>query len=309
MFVDKILGDYEERYFGAGHKRTVYAVGEQLKEESEEYLGCGILKQIEGWSSKNGVNVTPHLSTIDGVILSVLMAEKYISKIYPEIITENLFVNSFEIKAGATPIEDLDSIPIRLKKVIFEGEKIFASIEVLNMKVKLELTNYTKAVMKIPKYKIEKGDSYFSDHLKSLRHDIINIDFLTPTTAICEVTRTEYFLENYLGIESAHILSMSVLEWLVIFSQFAQLLTYNFDYMNRCDSDTLWMRSVKAEIKEPFSYEEPIITSGEIVKSSIVKKGEDSWRLLEMKGSTIDENVEFEGKLAHRLPTLTGVVD
>ncbi|MGX7048712.1 hypothetical protein [Pseudolactococcus piscium] len=45
---------------------------------------------------------------------------------------------------------------------------------------------------------------------------------------------------------------------------------------------------------------------GEIVKSTSLKRGEDEWRILEMQGGTIDEDVIFSGNIAHKIPTHLG---
>ncbi|GAB2023340.1 hypothetical protein RyT2_24160 [Pseudolactococcus yaeyamensis] len=298
-FVNKILGNYEERYFGGGHKRTDYSKIHNLVEKDGEYLGYVSLHQRDGWSKKKEINVTPHLSTFDGVVISALLLERYFEKFYPKVSLNSLCIDSFEIKAGATPIEDLNRIPITLKKITQDNDKYWARIEILSMKLKISLTQY---LLENDCLTENIEDKYFSKHLKNIRHDLTNIDFLTEKYANCDVVRDVLFHERYSGMSSSCYFNISILEWLIIVSQFAQVMVYNFDGMARCDSDTLWMRTVKAKITTPLTYIEPIMLTGEIVKSSTLKRGDDEWRILEMQGSTIGDEVIFSGNVAHRLP-------
>jgi hypothetical protein len=64
--VDALLGDHRQRYFGDGHKRTLYNVV-----EIDDTL-FGSITHSGTWSSKSQQEVQPHLSTLDGVILMVV---------------------------------------------------------------------------------------------------------------------------------------------------------------------------------------------------------------------------------------------
>lgn len=67
--VDALLGDHRQRYFGDGHKRTLYGVSEI------NHNLFGSISHSGTWSSKSQQEVQPHLSTLDGVILACLLAE------------------------------------------------------------------------------------------------------------------------------------------------------------------------------------------------------------------------------------------
>lgn len=305
VLVDKILGCYDERYFGNGHKQTTYSDIFDFSEDEGGYLGYVALGQEANWSKKKNFVLTPHLSSLDGIILSILIVEKYLEMVKPVVSLASLFIDSFEIKAGATPIEDLTHIPIKLTTIKKDQDRYEAKVEILGMKITLSLTQYelTTAIT------TDTTASYTSNHLKNLRHDLVNIDLLTEKYAICDVVREVIHESAYKGIESAYSHTISILEWLIIVSQFAQVMAYNFDKMNRCDSDTLWMRTIKAKIKAPVQDVTPMMIIGEIVKSTSIRRGDDEWRILELQGGTIDEEVIFSGNIAHKIPKdLGGII-
>ncbi|HCN75049.1 AvrD family protein [Pseudolactococcus plantarum] len=303
MLVDKILGRYDERYFGNGHKQTTYSDIFDFKEDEAGYLGYIALTQKLGWSKKKNIALTPHLSSLDGIILAIGIVEKYLEIVNSPHPIASLFNDSFEIKAGATPIEDLTHIPIRLKTISEDQNRYLAKVTILGMKISLSLTAYDTT----PSSLNSVGSiNYTANHLKNSTHDLVNIDLLSEKYAICDVVREVIHDASYQGLASDHSHTISILEWLIIVSQFAQVMAYNFDDIDRCDSDTLWMRTIKAKIKKPFQDVTPIMLMGEIVKSTSLKRGADEWRILELQGGTIDEDVMFSGNIAHKIPKERG---
>ena len=273
-----------------------------ISEQEGDYIGHVALNQESCWSKKKNVAITPHLSTLDGVVLAVLIVEKYLEKYEPQTSLPALFIDAFEIKAGATPIEDLNHIPVKLIKIEKNNANYSAKINILGMKINLSLTQYETT----DHSDINEADSYISTHLKNMTHDLTNIDLLSEKYANCDVVREVVDIPTYGGISSRYSSSISILEWLIIVSQFAQVMVYNFDKITRCDSDTLWMRTIKAQIKAPIHYLEPTMVIGEIVKSTSLKRGDDEWQILEMQGGTIGEDVIFSGNIAHKIPTNLG---
>ncbi len=304
MLIDKVLGNFEERYFGAGHKRSVYSLYKAFETDEDNYQGSASIELGSSWSEKNGEQIRPHLSTIDGVVLAALLAEKYLEEKHPEIATKEMFLSMFEIKAGGNPIEDLQNITLSIKKVSVEAEIFNFKIDILGMKVNLKIrkieNNYTDLEQIASSDSSDRG--YIAYHLKDIRHDIDNINFLNQNNLFCDFIRGEEMQTNYSGLSCNFSKSISALEWLVVFSQMGQLVAYNYDFIDRRESHNLWMRWVKAELKSPYFYEEPILMTGEIVKASLLNRGEDKWRTFDVAGSTIDNNVKFEGKMAHKLP-------
>lgn len=302
MNIDGILGDFENRYFGAGHKRTGYQMDELCPGQDSCVHTSARIQQNDGWSQKDGCQMKPHVSTVDGIILSVMLAEKYLAKQYPNVVLQELFLSAFEIKAGTKPIEDLNDIFCSLEeKKAGPGEYHFSAV-IQEMKAVLRFKKMSQNIMANIPVQERPGIPYFRTHLKHLKHDITGIHFAEKGRISCHITRTSLRQFSYDGIGSRGYDRMSLLEWLIVFSQMGQLLAYDYDLIDREKSETLWMKRVKAEMDEPNLYKGPIPAGGEVVKSTRLKLKEADWRIFEMKGTALDGNVRFSGKIAHMLP-------
>lgn len=297
MFADDILGDYETRYFGAGHKRTSY----KLK---GNYPDCiAEVYQTDSWSVKDGYQMKPHLSTIDGIILAVMYVEKYMKENEVVILPDSLFLYAFEIKSGVMPVGDLVNISLNMKKEEVLEEEAYFEVVVEGMAAKLKFKSAKRNFFNNVSYiqEMDEDAHYFSEHLKNVKHNIGDISFGENSIA-CVVSREEMKRVSYNGIGNLLANTISILEWLIIFSQMGQLLAYEIDSINRQESETLWMKNVKAEIDLSVTYNKPLFVSGGIVKSSLLNIKSKMWRIFEMAGSADNGNVRFEGKIAHVLP-------
>jgi len=105
--IDELLGDFRKRYFGDGHRRTVYDLIKCKNGDSHIWSGIGVVEQKGDWSLKSSQINRQHLSTIDGVILSSYALEHYLAE-HTQIKVENLMLQSFDIKAGSEPVENVN---------------------------------------------------------------------------------------------------------------------------------------------------------------------------------------------------------
>lgn len=297
--VDTLLGNHETRYFGEGHKRTDYNV----KEEGEQFYGE--IKHRGMWSNKSERNIQPHLSTLDGVILSSILAEKVLEN--GGVVVSDLFLSKFEIKSGMKPIEDLNRIPIKIKESEFiEGKAIF-HILVLDMKIKIEF----QEIKSSNNHRKLESDSkaYLSEHLKYIHHNIYDISFLETLdtsdkcSIFCKANRTLDENNVYRGISSNVYPMYSLLELLIIFSQMAEMLAYHADSISRECSETLWMKNVEAEIINPIPNGE-IELIGKIRKNKLLDMKGKNWKIFEMSGIDVKNRVHISSKIAHQLPDL-----
>ncbi|MDR3107073.1 MAG: hypothetical protein LBU05_02575 [Bifidobacteriaceae bacterium] len=80
--VDQVLGDAETRYFGLGHTRVRYAFVDHRLTRS-----ATVSAAVQGsWSEKAAGEAAPHASTLDALLLSTHLAERYFAEAlgYPE---------------------------------------------------------------------------------------------------------------------------------------------------------------------------------------------------------------------------------
>ncbi|MFC3932256.1 AvrD family protein [Streptococcus dentapri] len=298
--VDTLLGDHRMRYFGDGHKRTDYSI--IFKENVHQFYGA--ISQSGLWSNKSDKIIQPHLSTLDGVILASLLAEKYLEEEKES--PENFFLSKFMIKSGMKPIENLNQVPVALRKKDLNKNKAEFDISVLDMKIKLEFQRFTVFSKTIEKEKIDKKE-YLPNHLKDIHHKIYDISFLeTLDTAdrcsiFCKANKVINKNYEYKGISSNFSKSYSLLELLIIFSQMAEMLAYHADDIDRECSETLWMKNVSAEISEPIPNGELGLLA-KITKNKLLDMKGKRWKIFEMSGTDTQSRIKISGKIAHQLP-------
>lgn len=294
MFADEILGDFETRYFGAGHKRTNY----KLKQGGK--LGKAEIIHTNSWSEKMGCSLKPHLSTVDGIILSVMYVEKHMIDERKIDSLNAMFLCAFEIKSGTGAIEDLRDISLTIRKEEIVLNEANFEVVVEGMVVKLKFKKINVKPVDCKQNSEKNAYNYFSEHLKRMKHNIFGIK-IEDDEITCTVSREK---EDVLfdGIGSRFSNCMSILEWLIVFSQMGQILAYDIDSINRQNSETLWMKNVKAEIIHLIEYQGEISVFGGVTKKNLLNMQDKNWRIFEMAGNSVDGNVRFTGKIAHILP-------
>lgn len=144
-------------------------------------------------------------------------------------------------------------------------------------------------------------EPYTTGHLKDSTLYIDNISYLDKDGLSACVTKKVKNM-SYCGLGSVASNSISLLEWLVVFSQIGEVMTYHHDNMERCDSNNLWMKMITADLKEGTASTINRRVVSEITKSSLVNMHDDRWRIITAKGSDIDNKVLITAKIAHQLP-------
>lgn len=298
--VDTLLGDHRTRYFGDGHKRTNYEI---VFEENENQF-YGVITQSGLWSNKSDKTVQPHLSTLDGVILASLLAERYLEA--EKEVPENFYLSKFTIKSGMKPIENLNKVPVILSKKYLDKDGAKFNISVLDMKVEIKFQRFTVFSRETYTENTDKKE-YLPNHLKDIHHNIYDINFLeTLDTAdrcyiFCKTNKVIDKNNKYKGVSSNFSINYSLLELLIIFSQMAEMLAYHADDIDRECSETLWMKNVTAEISELIPNGE-LEFLGKITKNKLLDmKGKD-WKIFEMSGTDTQNRIKISSKIAHQLP-------
>lgn len=307
MNIETLLGDAYYRYFGHGHKKSIYQIKNISNLEKFEtiYVLNANISHSGNWSEKAKEILVPHLSTIDAIILSMLLIENYLNRKYKYISCESLLLTEFEIKASKVPVHDLNNLKLAImREEIDVIKKQFTFVtDIQGMKVTLSL----KAVNSVLNIK-EDGDedkiNFISNHLKSYYHNISNIRFSSNSKVSAMINANSLNSQNFCGIQSNHVSNLSLIECLLIFSQMCQVLAYNHDSMDREDTNNLWMRSIKAEIIDValcVNRENSLMVHGIIDKAKRIKKSEEEWRTFHMSGITDCQNIRFSGRVAHKI--------
>lgn len=79
-------------------------------------------------------------------------------------------------------------------------------------------------------------------------------------------------------------------------------MAYHFDNLKRSESKNLWMKNVKVTFNEEAKEKQPVRTVSEITNVSLVTMKGNRWRVINAKGSDINNSFYIEAKIAHQLP-------
>lgn len=289
MNVDTILGDRNTRYFGVGYKNANYEIITLDQEESEAMVKVNFGDEV--WSIKQGEARSPHLSTLDSVIISAMIVEQLLG---PEK-SADYYVSHFDIRAGGEPVELSKAL-----KVDFTQNGNNFHFNILGMKINLSIRFGNH---------ISNSDlgheSFLTQHLKQSELTIDGIDYLDQTSmATVAVKQAEG--NDYAGLGSkTNDNGFSIFEWLIIFSQIGEMLTYQLDNLDRDDCANLWMKRISADYQDRVVNKKQLQRSrviGEVLKSRVIDKDHHQWRTLTAHGSDINNQVYFSAQMAHELP-------
>ncbi|MDO4855545.1 MAG: AvrD family protein [Limosilactobacillus gorillae] len=285
MEVDEILGSYHNRYFGSGYQKGQYQIIDQDNHNVKirvSYPG--------GWSKKQASERQPHLSTIDGVIVAALISERLLGEQSYE-----YYLSGFEIKAGNHEICLDHDLTVQIGPSHVTAQTGNFQFDVEGMKIKLQVT-HSQGKAKV------KSHHYLTEHLKANRLHLGELTYLGQSGVSGVVNYHQDSSLDYDGLGSGQAQVISIIEWLVIFSQMGELMAYHYDSLNRDDCNNLWMKSIKASLSDPIKVNQPIRIMSELVKVSLINKDNQNWRVLKAHGSDINNQVKFEAKMAHLLP-------
>ncbi|MFK4762059.1 AvrD family protein [Microbacterium sp. ZW T5_45] len=248
--IEDLLGPSEERYFAAGYRGVQYALEAARVGSSHLTKGVGRVAYPLHWSAgRNGTPATPHLSSVDAVVLSLQLAE-IASPSVSTLSLEDLRVGAIELRAGARPWLAVDAVPITLA-VEPHAESCSLIGNVGNMRVRIELVRAVpspRSVQLPPPTANETvyGGLFQSANAQSLIQSLdTNLGILRGTHTI-EVTSPRTPAD---GVEALLWPSPTVIDYLVTMGQLTQALVYSSAGTTRSEAGSLWMRTMNIRIQ------------------------------------------------------------
>jgi len=112
--IDEYLGPSEGRFFGSGYRKAEYELG-PVRQCGDTFEGLASISYPSGWSQKKaGVDLRPHLSTVDTMILGAEYTELLLAASLGLSATQRRGASIWKvvIQAGTEPEESLDSVAI-----------------------------------------------------------------------------------------------------------------------------------------------------------------------------------------------------
>jgi hypothetical protein len=317
--IDDLLGDGRHRFFSHGYRST----NPRLRElrvahgisESTLTARAGIAAHGT-WSLKGDAEQTVHLGTTDVLVLACRMAEALLASRYsPEILT-TAYLESVTISGGGEPVEgalgDLECRATLDRRS--HGSPSVMRCSVASMTATLKVAHASVelglASVQSPSEEALVGDSgtrLYGD-LWAQRHVSLEDVQLEPELGTVgaqlsfdQPSQTQ--IAGRRGLEAAYAQSLCAIDYFVATLQLGQVLLYNFDAMDRAESNTMWMRKTRITLDRP----NPAAAGGQrtaltvrLQKNRLILKDSESWRCADIVG-TFDCG-EVVCSVAHRLP-------
>ena len=141
--IDDILGPREKRFFGAGFRKVSHQIRdiEIGDNEGEGYVKAKVsVLYPNDWSKKSkDIELRPHLSSIDALVLSVQLNEIYLSTKYGlgEHQRRKMWLRHFVMKAGATAQTDLNEFGVSMRhlETITASDTLCGNISIFECKI------------------------------------------------------------------------------------------------------------------------------------------------------------------------------
>lgn len=340
--IDEILGPKEDRFFGKGFGKIVHNVSDiniksnflgeyitvndmkvKIDSNIKGYVQAkGTLAYPNDWSQKlDDVELKPHLSTIDALILSAQLNEIYLIHRYNLDDTERkkMWLRRCTISAGSSPQENLGSFDIYTFHIetndsseslcsnisIFESHigalTVRSEIEHPSKDICTENIHFNRSIDILG----DPNKRYYGNAYKFSEHAInkvkINIKDETVESLIkINQTNNEFLPSD--GIEAAYRPSISMIDCIILSGQIAQAFLYSLDDISRAESNTLWMRKVTIESTTPYQSCDSFISSTRVLKSSLLNVKGEYWRIANMAGEF--RGIKINYSVAHELPII-----
>jgi hypothetical protein len=301
--IDDLLGDGSKRFFGSGYRRVRQLMHRLDVSDLSRGHTTAILDYPEDWSVKKGATPrVPHLSTIDGIAIGVraascLMAKREVSAGRTPRAAELV---RLRLKAGSTPIETLDKIPVEASYVETSCDGIqhfIVTVGSMSVDVQLRVGSHPsprEPIMPVRPDELVNGfDPRYWDTRVTISDTRLDMDALLATATIG--VHKDRLAGNVPG-------TVTAVESIVVVAQLVQALLYQLDGIDRSDSDTLWMRWTEVS-RDPNSCLPAVGTAParlELQRVQVLTVADETWRTGRLLGHV--GGFIVGAAVAHKIP-------
>ncbi|MGO4583793.1 AvrD family protein [Arthrobacter sp. 2RAF6] len=251
--LEAALGPAEGRYFGAGYKKVRHflePLPEAVPEPGARYHG--LVQYPQGWSlNPDGSNRKPHLSSVDAIVLPLLVCEHLDPAPDASDLT-SWRVHSLGLRAGNTPWTDLDHVPIDLTQPPDLGghssAEISATVGNIRVRIALEPANGIdlrhSTTTRLSSKTIEGAQTVAAAGPCRVRYVKAGVPVLESEHEGCSQDAGCTKEDNGAGSQA----NSTPIEYLVLMGQLTQALIYEAHATNRAGIGNLWMRAIHMSI-------------------------------------------------------------
>ncbi|WP_435174195.1 AvrD family protein [Actinacidiphila sp. bgisy145] len=329
--IDEYLGPAEQRFFGSGYRRASHQVGDVRvfpATEADQVVTARITIGYPGdWSrKKDEIDVPPHVSSIDALVLGVQLAEAHLAYGYglgPEQ-RRTAQLRRITLIAGTAPQEELTDLSagawLRGTAPLPEAPGMCVSVyecRIGVMRARYEIIHAAPAGTARP-----AEFRWLEDALGPAETRYYGAGFALGGQRLADVTADTEGLSAHAsvlmepakampdGIEGSTSPAFSPVDCFVACLQLAQVLMYEMDNIRRSDSNTLWMLRTSLDAARPrvaASPGSPHQVMAKVTGSHLLPLHGRSWRNTEISGESA--GIRLRCSLAHELPEKTAATD
>jgi hypothetical protein len=310
--IDDLLGPAAGRFFGEGFKR----VGQQIR--AIEVSGDGVRGRATvtyptDWSRKASGNPPPHLSTIDALVIAVQLAEIHLIHEHGVAQRRAMWLRSFDMRAGISPLETLDELAVHARRVGGHGTSstYLCAAGPIRLTCEIEHPMPTRSRATAAFYAVASDvlghpeRRYYGAGFKARGqrlHSLRVAEDAASVQAQIALLDPPHVLDE--GFGGAYQPSVSLLDCFVALAQLAQVLAYRIDDIERGHSHTLWMRRLALTADAPQQpMSQPFNGSVSLRRSRLLSLDGADWRSLDVAGGFL--GIHGHASMAHRLPIET----
>ncbi|WP_410514566.1 AvrD family protein [Paenibacillus sp. BR2-3] len=321
--INDLLGNPEKRFFSSGFKKVRHSLKRLHIDPIEQKISAvGAVLYPADWSIKDEPELKPHLSTLDGALLSLHLCCAYLKSIFDltEYQLSHIWIRKVALKSGSFAQFDLDNLIIVSNwKGVEETEDSLCgnvsrfSCEVGNMKIDIYIDHFVNSMNHI----IKKYDtiqdlignmdsSFYGEVYRSIAYELTNVNVDKDNLSLSsQITiKYPYSESKFCGIGSVYLPHYTWLDTFVCASQQVQALFYAIDKISRDNSNNLWMREIIYEYKEPIYKPLGFVQTAAVQQAKILKMGNQLWRtaLIECSNNS-SASFRLVVNIAHELPS------
>lgn len=324
--VDHLLGPCTARYFGTGYQRVAHQISNLMINPHGGADGGTVeavasVRYPADWSRKRSGDLRPHLSTIDALLVAVQLSEAYLLRSFdlgPDL-RGRMWLRRFAMRAGSTPLEDLEDFRVTAKHVLTErpdavsGEHVTVLDCVVGpIKVRCEIGHPeapSRAAVPSRHDDIEDilgpaSERWYGAAYAARRERMRDIRLSENGDygqAVVVSRLDDQGEEVEQGLEAYYGSNVSMIDAIVAVAQITQIVLYHQDGVERGQTNTMWMRQVAMESRSPYRpTTNPALISVAVVKSKVLDFAGGKWRTTDFAGHF--HGIEISHSVAHELP-------